>query len=352
MSDTRVMDIEPISEAGDIPWGMIKEKQLLPDRSWYSPQGRLDAVGAYEKEMKAKGQGVDPQEILRLSNARKMNLERVGLANGLRYAVIRDAETGEEAFDDHQYCGLISCDCGAIHDLPAVTSAGIIRDTDLGGGYKLKMMVAGKGTGRERPMSESFVEKKFTTADETTGLTAEHSFHYQVDPQSRHFGGRYNYRSGRESSSIWLKTEFDKAREAFKQRLSYDVCIADIATNNQINFLFGSGGQLEEIQLAGRNFLGMEGAEPELLAFTADTQRGVVGMTGEELKSPRAKTIVRRLLGVEYGDSLTLDTKGTLSKFIQNADSAPHKNPREVMAFVGATRTTGWQPALLEGVAK
>lgn len=346
MSDAKIMDIEPSSESSDIPWGMIKEKQPLPDRSWYSPQGKLDAVGAYEKEMEAKGQDVDPQEVLRLSKAGKMNLERVELINRLRYAVIRDAETGEESFDDHEYCGL----CGANHDFPAVTPARVMKDTDLGGGYSLEMMVADKGTKREGPISESFVKKEFAAADEATGLTAKHSFYYDIDLHRRHFSGRYDYRSSGENSSIWMKTEFDQKRQEFKPELTYNVYVIEIATSNQINFLFGFEGQLEEIQLDGRNFLGMEGTRPEFLAPTADTQKGGVRLKDEDLRSPKARKIVQRLLGVKYGDNLNLDTKSTLNNFIQNADNPPHRNPREALVFTNATRASGWHPALLEGL--
>ena len=108
-------------------------------------------------------------------------------------------------------------------------------------------------------------------------------------------------------------------------------------------------GNLEEIQLAGKNFLGMEGAEKEFLALTAESQRGVVVLRGEELKAQKARLVVRRLLGVDYGDSLMLDTKGTLDSFIQNVDGDVHKNPREVLSFVGAARVANWQPALLDG---
>ena len=349
MSDLKPMEIQPTEIAGDIPWGMIKERKVLPERNWYAPQGKLDAVGQYEKEMKAKGQKSYPDEVLKLSNAREMQLERVELSNGLRYAVIRDAKTGDESFDDHEYHGLISCGCGAIHDLPAVTSAHIIRGTELGNGHTLEMMIAGKTTSRETPMSESFVKKEFETVDPSTGEQSKHSFHYQIDPHGKHFGGRYDYWGGREGTSIWMKTKYDEATKRFGQKISYDVCVADVTTNNQINFVFGEQGNLEEIQLAGKNFLGMEGAEKEFLALTAKSQRGVVVLRGEELKAQKARFVVRRLLGVDYGDSLMLDTKGTLNSFIQNIDQDDHKNPREVLSFVGATRAANWQPALLEG---
>lgn len=153
----------------------------------------------------------------------------------------------------------------------------------------------------------------------------------------------------REGTSIWMKTKYDEVTRRFGQKISYDVCVADVTTNNQINFIFGDKGNLEEIQLAGKSLLGMEEAEKEFLAPTAESQRGVVVLRGEELKVQKARLVVRRLPGVDYGDSLTLDTKGTLDSFIRNVDSGAHKNPREVLSFVGATRAANWQPALLEG---
>ncbi|MEK7092110.1 MAG: hypothetical protein AAB907_00635 [Patescibacteria group bacterium] len=193
MSDLKSMEIQPIETAGDIPWGTIKEREILPERNWFAPQGKLDAVGQYEEEMKAKGQKSDPNEVLKLSNARKMQLERVELSNGLRYAVIRDTETGEEAFNDHEYHGLTSCGCGAIHDSPSVTSAHIIRGTELGNGHTLEMMVAEKATSRETPMSASYVKKEFETVDSSTGEQRKHSFAYEMDPHGKDFEGSYDY---------------------------------------------------------------------------------------------------------------------------------------------------------------
>lgn len=349
MSDLKSMEIQPTESVGDIPWGMIKERENLPDRTWYAPQVRLDTVGQYEREMKAKGQQSNPDEVLRLSNAKKMQLERVELSNGLRYAVIKDAKTGEESFDYLEYHGLISCACGVIHESPSVASAHIIGGTELGSGYTLEMMVAGKETSRETPMSESSVQKEFEAVDPSTGEQSRHSFHYRIDPHRRHFVGRYDYEEGREGTSIWMETKYDKATKRFGQNVSYDVCVADVTTDNQINFIFGDKGNLEELQLGGKSLLGMEGSEKEFLALRAESQRGVVVLRGEELKTQKARLVVRRLLGVDYGDSLMLDTKGTLDNFIQNIDQSTHKNPREALSFVDATRAANWQPALSEG---
>ncbi len=100
--------------------------------------------------------------------------------------------------------------------------------------------------------------------------------------------------------------------------------------------------------LSGKSFLGMEGAHPEFLALTAELQRGVVRMRDQSLQSPLAQKIVKRLLGVESEETLTLNTKETLENFIKNADTNSPTNIRELLNFKNATRIPQWQALLSE----
>ena len=324
-----------IAITGDIPFGKVKSRQMLPDRTWLAPQGSLQAVGEYEKELKTSGQKPDPARITELINGRRMLLEAVELENGLPYAVIRDAITGKEAFDYHQYGGLISCNCGAIHNLPCVEHAEIIKGTNLGNGYKVNMMVAGYGTGLDdkEPMSSTYAEKELKAPD-----NASHNFWYNIDPHRQRFTGEYKYKLAPESSITrmdWLQKKPD-----FQHKLKYSVLIADHSNNwdqSQVNFVFDNTGRLTQVQLL-RDAFGLENTKREistLREFPSDRDGWLV-LEDQNLNLPEVRELVKKLLGVEYGNTLVIDTKDSLNKLLRNIDSQVPQNPRKILSFVDA----------------
>ena len=121
----------------------VKEVRDL-DVGWISSQGaNIDAAGKYENEMKAAGQPVDQDKLVEVLGGDKVHYRLTTLENGLKFVdIVRDTD-GEQIYSDTEYHGLISCNCGAIHDSPAVSTPDHVRGTDIGDGFQLNMTVSG-----------------------------------------------------------------------------------------------------------------------------------------------------------------------------------------------------------------
>lgn len=158
----------------------IKDVKDLPV-SWISTNGRdIDVVGAYELQCKQSGKNADPQKISELLGGDIVHLKQTTLGNGLRFVNIHK-EDGTQIFDEHEYGGLITCNCGAIHDSPSVRSAKVIDGTDLGDGFKLSMTVSGHSKGYGS--TASFVNKEFFINGK------EIKVWYCVEPENKHEAG-------------------------------------------------------------------------------------------------------------------------------------------------------------------
>ena len=137
----------------------VTEVRDLPI-SWVSA-GDISLAGAYEKECKKEGKTADPQRIAELLGNNVVHLRQHNLLNGLRYVTIRQAD-GTEVFSDSKYAGLTSCNCGAIHDSPAVTSAtwALQDKPDLGNSFRLQGTSASENP-HKYGATKSTVEKEF-----------------------------------------------------------------------------------------------------------------------------------------------------------------------------------------------
>ena len=92
--------------------GIVTVKDLPV--SWMSTAGRnIYTAGEYERQCKARGEVADPQRIAELINGDIVHLRLTILGNGLRYVTIHK-EDGTQIYNDHEYGGLITCNCGAI----------------------------------------------------------------------------------------------------------------------------------------------------------------------------------------------------------------------------------------------
>ncbi len=171
-----------------VDYQSIQEVRDLPV-SWRSTHGRsLNQAAAYERDCRRKGLSPDRRFIDNLIAAPRVHLRETILANGLRYVTIHDDDdNGRMVFDDHEYYGLISCNCGAIHDKPAVGSAKAINNADLGDGFKLAMTISGESPEVSRSSTVSYVEKEFSTA------TGKVKVHYNLNPFDPHEAGRLRF---------------------------------------------------------------------------------------------------------------------------------------------------------------
>lgn len=167
-----------------IDYRAIKEVKDLPF-SWISTHDQdIKAAGNYEKECKTHGVDSNRTKIAELIRNKTAHLRQTTLENGLRYVTIHLKE-GEQIFDEHEYAGLISCNCEAIHDSPSVKMADAIRGTNLGDGIKLNMTISGHSKGYGS--TASYAEKEF----EVDGKKVK--VHYSITPESVHEDGRLTF---------------------------------------------------------------------------------------------------------------------------------------------------------------
>ncbi len=167
-----------------IDYKAIFEVKDLPV-SWMSTHGRdIHVVGNYERKCKTQGVKADITKVAELIGGKIAHLKQTTLENGLRYVTIH-LEDDEQIFDEHEYAGLFTCDCGDIHNSPAVRMANVIRGVDLGDGFKLNMTISGhsKGCGG----TSSYVEKEFWVAGNKVKV------YYSIEPESVHKDGYLSF---------------------------------------------------------------------------------------------------------------------------------------------------------------
>lgn len=308
-------------ESFAIPWGLVKERQPMSSINWLSPQKSVDIINQH---MESTGNMLSAEETSRILASQKRNLEKVTLMNNLRYVRVIDSKTGMEAYDTYEY--------NVINGKPSLrTPPKAVIDVDLGDGYLLNMILAFPDRNGEKASSSSYVEKKFNDND-GNGNPVQHNFHYQVDAPQRFINGAYDFQGNGESTSVRFNTEYNNQTDSYEQNLNFIVSVAEITTHSQVEFHFDSKGLLSAIILAGRSFLGAEGAILELLTLHAAEQRGVIKLAGEQLGSPGAKEIIKRILEIDSNIPLELDIKASLSKLIENADRN-HLTPRKALVF-------------------
>lgn len=262
----------------DIPWDVIQNRKPLPEHHSLRPPRYL---------------------------------ERVQLANGLRYAVVNSSQTGCQE---------------------ETSRSKVVDRIELGDGYLIRMLMVGRS--RKGAMSLALVEKQVAVPQEK-GPAAQHKIDYNIDSRLRELNGSYDYQLGDESDSVFFKLpRLEDGAGADRGKLTYQVAILDVPTQNQTNFFFNTDGQLIEIQMLGMGYVGTPDAKKELFVLTEEAQRGVISLVDDKLKGPLANILVQRWFGIQPVAGLTIDTANTLSLLIANIDSPSPKNPREVVKFL------------------
>lgn len=113
-----------------VSWDSPEDLGKIPGSEWVCPVGRVDRLGAIENS----GGTVTDELIREHAKGRPQHLSLIQFPEGYHAAMIIDSETGEQLADtraSYRYDGLISCDCGAIHNTPAVTAVLSGRSIDL-----------------------------------------------------------------------------------------------------------------------------------------------------------------------------------------------------------------------------
>lgn len=166
----------------------VKEERDLPV-SWLSAHGvDIKIAGAYQLQCKKEGKPSSQKRVAELLGNNIVHLRQHTLENGLRYVTIHQAD-GTEIFDDSQYDGLTSCSCGAIHDMPAITSATYaLRDKPkLGDGFRL-IGTSAYGNPDRNGAIYSYVEKEFTAGKKKVKVD------YSLRPDYAGDGGSLSFR--------------------------------------------------------------------------------------------------------------------------------------------------------------
>jgi hypothetical protein len=259
----------------------------------------------YWRQQKAACEPPDIARINELSGSREYHLEAVCLLNGLRYALIKDAE-GNDAFDDHVFSNVIRGDFSYM-------SPRVIRNVPLGGGHILKTIF----TSQANSQVVSYVEKK--VSDASGGV---HEFEYQIDPFSKDFDGRYFYRNNEVGESLWVD---DKETPVL-------LVVGDRSTRNQVEFGFDRRGAITMIAAAGRYLLGAPNARPEVLPLTEESMKGVLSLEGSEIDSSLARSIFTDTFSLPIEgrplSEVRLDIPVFVSNMIRNVNgnlsSKPH----------------------------
>ncbi len=247
-----------------IDFSSIKEVRDL-NVGWMSSDGaNIDAAGAYEKECKVAGVPADPDKLAEILGGAMVHYRMSTLKNGLKYVgIFRDAD-GTQIYSDTAYHGLISCNCGAIHDSPAVSTPDHVRGTDIGDGFHLSMTVSGHSSGYGS--TSTCAEKEYTVGNSEVKVSyylkppTQGSGHFWLRYEGRDYEQRThqvnvigkgledrNERVCAKLTQVEFRGEPDKN---VKIEVAVAINLANSTSNtewDQVTFKFGQDGKIEEI---------------------------------------------------------------------------------------------------------
>jgi len=291
---------------------------------WMSIPGRdITIVGNYVRECKARGVNSDPTKVADLIGGRTAHLRQTTLENGLRYVTIH-LKDGKQIFNEHEFAGLFSCNCGAIHDSLSVQTANAIHDTDLGDGIKLDMTISGHNEGYGR--TSSYAKKEFEVAGKKVKV------HYSIVPKSVHEDGHLSFSyEVKTPGSEPITAKFVKlgihtvaTSEPDNKNDLYCRSSISVAHNlsnhpydgqfDQMEFKFGLDGRLEEI--VGRS----QGTNPNPEwtdgQVLAAIKKGQNDWFGYNVHSPEAQVLSQAIFGQDV-TQLRHNTRETLNAIME-----------------------------------
>lgn len=285
-------ELEPVRhDQGDIPWGRIIATVPVQD------------IGFENSDLK---------------------LVQVTLANGLRYVEFVNSETNDPWFK------------------PSLSDNDSFRlyKGNLTDQYKLIGFLRADTTGDNPGMYQSGVKKEINAS------SGAHSLKYEIDPQLEYFQGTYTHNNGRLLTSIRMRQpratvptglQAEQGIDQVSRKVNFEISMSNVE-QDQVNFAFDQNGALQSISIAGRKLLDESLASPEQLAIEEGTQRGIITLEAEQLQSDLSRSVVRQFLGIEFSDSLVLDTRHSLLNIIRNIDDENPNSPTDQLLFVGATK--------------
>lgn len=334
----------------------VKETKDLPV-SWMSTLDTdIKRAGAYEMECKDNGIPCDPGKIAELIGGKIAHLRQTTLNNGLKFVTIHLAD-GTQIFDDHEYGGLFSCDCGHIKDLPCAHLAEAMRGADLGDGFVLNMTISGRGG------TTTYAEKKFTVEGKKVEI------HYSVEPESEHEAGYLTFAykvvvpgeftfpvknmsnggtieeitetTTAKNVEVRIRTEATSKTGGEKHpvcrasvSVAYNLPIRLYTTSwDQVEFKFGIDGAIEEVVgISQSDKPNPDWKDEELLKVIRKAENEWFQYSAS---SPEAALLARVVFGKDITE-LKLDTQQSLSSLLKAATDGADVNLPELMAFLSA----------------
>jgi hypothetical protein len=300
-----------------INWEIAAGPDPIPGTNWMNPTGSKQAAIEYWRQQNGVGEPADIARIVELSDCQEYHLEAVGLLNGLRYALVKDAE-GNDAFDNRIFSSMVRGDF-------STTSPANIRNVSLGSGYVLKAIFAAQARDSKGAEVMSCVEKIASDAED-----GAHKLQYHIEPYNKHFSGSYVFSDADTGETLY----FDDKETTIL------LIVGDQRTRDQAEFGFDRQGAIKSIAAVGRYLLHMPGAQVEVLPLTQESTKGILSLEGPKIDSSFARSIFTDTFGSVPIEGIPLselriDVPEVVSSLIKNMNgdlsAKPHDFVKEAL---------------------
>lgn len=317
---------------GAIPWGIFVERERMEHINWYEPQGDISAAAAlYDYGMQSAGKKSDPLEIIRLSHGEKRFIERFVLPNGIRYALIRDAH-GNQILSAREYYGLIPNRDGEIKGYTIVEPE-IIRGTDLGNGYELKMFITHKSEEiglNGKDTCASYVKKERHQL--LPEGNAHHEIDYDVDPIQETLRLGYEYHVGLRYTDITLRPHIEQ-NWGTGHEIVFGINTQKGGTDKFLRLDFDQEGKLYRLYGQGKHTIQSSGTLAPGVSYTFGGGQQSIDLNGKDLLNPEVHDRLQALFGISYRDPLTLNIGVSTNNMFSNIDAELPDDPKSQLVF-------------------
>lgn len=238
-----------------VSWDQAVEQGKIPGSDWVRPTAPLGTIGKFERS----GGIVTDEVITELAGGHPQHLEMTAYPEGYQAVKIVDSETGRvmtESRHASSYGGLISCNCGAFHNVPSFNSVLSGRDISLTDGRVLSSVnIFGRGT-------ESVIQPAAVSEFEPDYIprirTGAH-----VNPSARNLDV---YTEGRMAAIEGGHVKLDvREKDATKVGAKLTAWVSSTwDTLGQINLELDATGQVERLMVCKDGFLKILGVRIDL----------------------------------------------------------------------------------------
>ncbi len=323
---------------GEIPWGVVTNRHLVPHVAWYEPQTNLSSVARYAYHQFDRGRTIQQEQVVALTNGKKRVLECVTLANGIRYAMVRDAQTHAYVFTAKEFGGV---SVAKENNRAWTTDAWfvgrtrhpfMINGTELENKYVLVDFTVSEATGDNPRRCTSIVKKNREQIRDGQPI-AYHELRYQVDPLRETFRMGYSYRQADQHVGIILKPQL---QQKFSDENTQEILFERVSTSgnmtSQIRLFFSPDGTITSLSVKGAQAFANKTSLREGEARSTNMLDSVT-FSKEDLASEVNHQRLERLFGITFPYPLTLDVGLTIEKLLRNIDAKTLRDPRQLLVF-------------------